>query len=277
MITIPTHAGYRLEELGLTLFYVDVFEFRSLADFKRVYAEEFGVLMGRAQSRSRFPLRRFLHPVRKLGQGEALIDEFALTYLKSGLAAWGVRYSDGHFLPCEGLYPITKGWHGVRQMPMKGSGNFLAVDERFAPWLFLIRSWSEDLLQTIPELIEKAKRMGGQAGVSQERLAKLIVVFDREGYSAQLYRYLDGRDEGAGKRRALFIRWAKYSDKWVNDLAEEQFSRVAQVTYEVRKAETIPYLETTRTMSQYGKLRAVVIQNGRDKKRAAFGPTALRE
>jgi hypothetical protein len=144
------------------------------------------------------------------------------------------------------------------------------VDECFAPWLFLIRSSSEDLLQKIPELIEKAKRIGEQAGVSQERLDQLIVVFDREGYRAELYRYLDGKDQGAGKRRALFIRWAKYSDKWVNDLAEEQFKAVAQVTYEIRQAEAIPYLETTRTMSKYGKIRAVVIQNGRDKRRAAI-------
>jgi len=113
---------------------------------------------------------------------------------------------------------------------MQGSYNFLAVDERFAPWLFWIRSSSEDLLQKIPELIEKAKRIGEQAGGSPERLDPLIGVFDREGYSAQLYGYLDGRDEGAGKRRALFIRWAKYSDKWVNDLAEEPFKEVAQVT-----------------------------------------------
>jgi hypothetical protein len=262
VITIPTHEGYSLEELGLTLFYLDVFGF--------AYPEEFGLLMGRAQSPSLFTLRRFLHKVRKLGKGEGLIDEFALTYLKSGLAAWGVMYIDGHFLPYYGLYPISKGWHGVRQIPMKGSYNFLAVDERFAPWLFLIRSSSEDLLQKIPELIEKAKRIGVQAGVRRERLDKLIVVFDREGYSAELYRHLDGKDQGAGKRRALFISWAKYSDKWVNDLAEEQFNRMAQVTYEIRKAEAIPYLETTRTMSKYGKIRAVVIQNGRDKKRAAI-------
>ena len=270
VITIPTHEGYSLDELGLTLFYLDVLGFRSLEDFKRAYPEEFGLLMGRAQSASLFTLRRFLHKVRKLGKGEALIDEFALAYLKSGLAAWGVMYIDGHFLPYYGLFPISKGWHGVRQMPMKGSYNFLAVDECFAPWLFLIRSSSEDLLQKIPELIEKAKRIGEQAGVSQERLDQLIVVFDREGYSAELYRYLDGKDQGAGKRRALFISWAKYSDKWVNDLAEEQFNRVAQVTYEIRKAEAIPYLETTRPMSKYGKIRAVVIQNGRDKKRAAI-------
>src|SRR2546430_4207652 len=179
-------------------------------------------------------------------------------------------YIDGHFLPYYGLYPISKGWHGVRQMPMKGSYNFLAVDERFAPWLFLIRSSSEDLLQKIPELIEKAKRIGEQAGVSRQRLGQLIVVFDREGYSAELYRYLDGQDQGAGQRRALFVSWAKYSDKWVNDLAEEQFNRVAEVTYEIRKAEAIPYLETTRTMNKYGKIRAVVIESGRDKKRAAI-------
>jgi transposase len=270
VITIPTHEGYSLDELGLALFYLDVFGFRSLEDFKRAYPEEFGVLMGRTQSPSLFTLRRFRHKARKLGKGEALIEEFALAYLKSGLAAWGVMYIDGHFLPYYGLYPISKGWHGVRQMPMKGSYNFLTVDERFTPWLFLVRSSSEDLLQKIPELIEKAKRIGTQAGVSQERLDQLIVVFDREGYSAELYRYLDGKDQGEGKRRVLFISWAKYSDKWVNDLAEEQFNRVAQVTYEIRKAEAIPYLETTRTMSKYGKIRAVVIQNGTDKKRAAI-------
>src|SRR5436305_777806 len=102
IITTATHEGYSLAELALTLFYLDVFGFRSLEDFKRAYAEEFGVLMGRTQSPSLFTLRRFLHKVRKLGQGEALIDEFARTYLQSGLAAWGVMYIDGHFLPYYG-------------------------------------------------------------------------------------------------------------------------------------------------------------------------------
>jgi transposase len=270
VITIPTHEGYRLEELGLTLFYLDLFGFRSLEDFKRAYPEEFGVLVGRTQSPSLFTLRRFLHRVRELGQGEALIEAFAQSYLQSGLAQWGVMYIDGHFMPYYGMFPITKGWHGVRQVPMKGSYNFLVVDERFTPWLFLIRSSSEDLLQKIPELIEKAKRLGEQAGVSRERLEQLIVVFDREGYSAELYRYLDGRDQGEGKRRALFISWAKYSDKWVNDLAEEQFTQVACLTHQIQESEEIRYLETERAMSKYGKIRAIVIQSGEDKQRSAI-------
>ena len=133
---------------------------------------------------------------------------------------------------------------------MKGSYNFLAVDEQFHPWIFLIRSCSEDLLQKIPELIEKAKGIGAKAGVSQERLDQLIVLFDREGYSAELHRYLDGRDLGEGKRRALFISWAKYADKWVNDLAEAQFNQVLRVTYQIQEAEDIHYLETTRSISK---------------------------
>jgi transposase len=277
VITIPTHEGYSLEELGLSLFYLDLFGFRSLEDFKRAYPEEFGVLVGRAQSPSLFTLRRFLHEVRELGKGEALIEAFAQSYLQSGLAQWGVMYIDGHFMPYYGLHPITKGWHGVRQVPMKGSYNFLVVDERFTPWLFLIRSSSEDLLQKIPELIEKAKRLGEQAGVSRERLDQLIVVFDREGYSAELYRYLDGRDQGEGKRRALFISWAKYADKWVNDLAEEQFSQVARVLHQIQEPEEIQYLETERSMSKYGKIRAIVIQSGEGQQRSAIYTNGAQE
>jgi hypothetical protein len=96
------------------------------------------------------------------------------------------------------------------------------------------------------------------------------VVFDREGYSAELYRYLDGRDQGEGKRRALLISWAKYADKWVNDFPEEQFSKVARVSYQIRPPEEIRYLETQRSMSKYGKIRSVVIQSGEDKHRSAI-------
>lgn len=164
VIKMVTHEGYSLAELGLALFYLDAFGFRSLEDFKRAYAEEFGVLMGRVQSPSLFTLRRFLHQLRETGKGEALMEEFGLTYLKSGLAAWGVMYLDGHFLPYYGMYAISKGWHGVRQMPMKGSYNFLAVDERFAPWLFLVRAWAEDLLQKIPELTQAGQTDRGASG-----------------------------------------------------------------------------------------------------------------
>ncbi len=277
VIDIPTHEGYSLDELCLTLLYSDVFGFRSMEDFKRAYSEEFGVLIGRAQSPSVFTLRRFLHKVRERDKSEALIDEFAVSYLKHGLAQWGVMYIDGHFLPYHGIYPIKKGWHGVRQIPMKGSYNFLAVDEGYRPWLFLIRSSSEDLLQKIPELIEKAKKLGCAAGLSRESVEDLIVLFDREGYSAELYRYFEGKDEGAGARRAIFISWAKYADKWVYDIDEDSFDKTVKVFYAIRQPEDVRYVEMNRTMNKYGKIRALVIQSRKQKRRAAIYTNASAE
>jgi len=270
VINIPTYEGFSLEELCLTLFCFDVFGFRSMEDFKRVYREEFGVLIGCLYSPSHFTLRRFLYRIRELNKSEELIEECALEYLKSGIARWGVLYIDGHFLPYYGMYPITKGWHGVRKIPMKGSYNFLGVDENFIPWIFLIRSSSEDLLQKIPEIIEKAKGIGKKAGLSPEQIDDLIVIFDREGYSAELYRYLDGRDREDGKRRALFISWAKYAGKWVYDIPEGRFDKSAIINYVIQESEEIKYFQTERTMGKYGKIRTIVIQSGEDKKRAAI-------
>jgi hypothetical protein len=270
VIDIATYEGYSFEELCTTLFYLDVFGFRSLEDFKRVYPEEFGLLIGRSTSPSLFTLRRFLHKVRQLNKSEELIDEFALMYLKSGIAKWGVLYIDGHFLPYYGMYPITKGWHGVRKIPMKGSYNFIGVDAKFTPWIFLVRSSSEDLLEKIPEMLEKAKRIGRDIGLSEQEIDDLILLFDREGYSAELYKFIDGRDRKDKKRRAIFISWAKYSDKWVNDIDEERFDKSVEVKYEIQGSKKIKYFQTKRTMSKFGVIRAIVIQSGRMKKRSVI-------
>jgi len=268
VISIPRHEGYSLEEMCLTLLYLDVFGFRSIEDYKRAYAEEFGVLVGRAISPSLYSIRRFLHRVRELGRAEQLIDEFATEYLREGIAEWGVLYIDGHFMPYYGLFPIMKGWHTVRQKPMKGSYSFIGVDEQFRPWIFLVRSAAEDFLQKIPEIVGKAREIGRKAGIEEERLDRLVVIFDREGYSAELFRMLDGKEEGA--RRVLFVSWAKYMDKWIYQIPEESFEKIVEVTYEIKKAQQISYHETTRTMSWYGKIRAIVIQSGKEKRRAAI-------
>ena len=267
VIDISAHERYGLEELCQTLFYFDVFGFHSLEDYKRAYPEEFGILIGRTHSPSRYTLRRFLHRVRKLKRSQELMEAFARMYLKTGIADWGVLYIDGHFLPYYGMYLITKGWHGVRKIPMKGSYNFLGVDANFRPWIFFIRSSSEDLLQKIPEMIERAKQIGSYVGLNEEQLKDLIVIFDREGYSGKLYSYLDGRDRDDGKRRVIFISWAKYAAKWVYDEPESRFNKSTIISYEIQEAEEISYFETERKMSKYGRIRAIVIERKSDRKR----------
>ena len=262
VINIPTYDGYSLQQLSLTLFYFDVFEFRSIEDFKTVYPEEYGPLIGRASSPSIRTLRRFLHQVRKLKIGEELIDGFCREYLRLGLVQWGVMYIDSHFLPYYGMRVITKGWHGVQDKAFKGSYQFLAVDEKFNPFIFLLRPSSEDLLEKIPELIEKARKLGQEIGIAVE---DLTVIFDREGYSAELFRKLDGMQP-----KVKFITWAKYMDRWVGDYKEEQFDKSVMIQYEIQDEEEIKYFETERMMNKYGKVRVLVIESGRKKQRSAI-------
>ncbi|MBI2447339.1 MAG: helix-turn-helix domain containing protein [Candidatus Omnitrophica bacterium] len=263
IINIETHEGYTLDELCLTLFYFDIFRFESMENFKTAYPEEFGGLIGRLSSPSVYTLRRFLHNVKDLDKGEELIDAYAKEYLKSGITKWGVLYIDSHFLPYFGIYCIKMGFHGVRKIPMKGSYNFLAIDERFTPLLFLVRSSSEDLLEKIPEIIQKARRLAKEAGVVEEDINSLIVIFDREGYSAELFRALDGRDKENGKFKARFITWGKYADKWVDDIEDEKLNKTVTVTYEIQEPEEVKYFDTERAMPKYGKIRAIVIEAGR--------------
>lgn len=259
---VPTHEGYSLRQFCLTFFYFDVFEYRSIEDFKTAYAEEYGVLIGRSESPSVYTLRRFLHRVRHLKKGNALMEEFAKEYLKSGLVRWGVFYIDGHFLPYYGMRVITMGWHGVQEKVLKGSYQFLAVDERFAPFLFLLTPSSEDLLEKIPEMIEAGRKLGREVGIKVE---DMTVIFDREGYSAELFRKLDTMEP-----KVKFITWAKYKDRWVWDYKEEQFDKSVMVQYEIRERREIKYFETEREMNKYGKVRCLVTERVGMKERGAI-------
>ncbi|MCK4423064.1 MAG: helix-turn-helix domain-containing protein, partial [Candidatus Omnitrophica bacterium] len=78
LVKIKAYEGYTLDELCLTLFYFDAFDYRSMEDFKRAYPEEFGMLISRSCSPSLWTLRRFLHKVKEQQISEKLIDEFSL-------------------------------------------------------------------------------------------------------------------------------------------------------------------------------------------------------
>ncbi len=88
------------------------------------------------------------------------------------------------------------------------------------------------------------------------------MIFNREGYSADLFRTLDGKDSQNGKFKARFINWAKYADRWVYDIEDEKFDKTVTVTYEIQEPEEIKYFETERSMSKYGKTRTIIIESG---------------
>lgn len=260
IINIETQEGYCLEQLCLTLFYFDIFGFRSIENFKTVYSEEFGTLIGKLSSPGIRTLRRFLDKVCGLKRSEVLIEEFGKEYLMDGLVNCKAIYIDEHFLPYYGKEEITMGWNTAKDRAERGSYNFIANDEEFNPLIFSERPSSEDLIDKIPEIIQKVKKIGVEIGIDTKGI---VVIFDREGYCAELFRLLN--EDGI-----KFITWAKYIDKWVNDIEEGRFDKVVVVKYKIQDEEEIKYFDTEREMNRYGKIRAIVIQSGNNKKRSVI-------
>ena len=117
---------------------------------------------------------------------------------------------------------------------------------------------------------KRKKKIARKAGVSEEDIEKLMVVFDREGFSSELFRYFDGRDLDKRKKRAIFITWAKYTEKWVYNVAAEKFDKEMTVFYKFREPKKIKYYETARSMKNYGKIRTIVVERQTDKRRCAI-------
>ena len=282
---IKTDEGndYTLEQLCLSFFYYNIFGFSSIENFKTAYSEEFGLLIGKVNSPSIFTLRRFLEDIQRLNPGERLIEEFARWYLLSEIAEWGVVYIDEHFIPYYGKELISMGFFTTHNKPLKGSLHYFVTDRNFNPLLFLLRSSSEDIIPKIPEIIKKLRKIAREAGIKEEEVKNLTVIFDRGAYSGDLFRILDKEHKQDEKEKdedtkVKFITWAKYADQWVNDIKEEKFNQSTKIEYEVQKPEEVKYFEDDKKkMSKYGKIRTVVIQSGRKKKRMAIYTNAKKE
>lgn len=201
-----------------------------------------------------------MEDVANLGKAEELTERFAKVYLSSGLSKWGALYIDEHFIPYYGKKTVSMGYHTVRQMPLKGSYSYIAIDEYFNPLLFLIRSSSERITAKIPGIITKVQQLAKECG---ENPGDLVIVFDRGGYSAKLFRQL-------ADLKVRYITWAKYFDKWVNDIEESKFNKKTKINYVIQDTDEIKYFELERKVRKYGQMRTIAIQSGHKKQRAAI-------
>ena len=282
VIKIDKENDYTLSQLCLTLFYYNIFNFRSIENFKSCYPEEFGPLIGKTSSPSIYTLRRFFQDIERLNKGERLIEEFARWYFKKGLAKWGVAYIDDHFVPYYGKEVISMGYFSTHNKPLKGSHHFFVTDEKFDPILFLLRPSSEDLIPKIPEVIRKLRKVARSIGIKGEEIKDLSIVFDRGGYSGNLFRILDkdhkeAKEEKDEEIKVKFITWAKYADKWVYEIDAKKFIQSAEIDYQVQRPQKVKYFELERKMAKYGKIRTIIIQSRRKRKRTAIYTNAPKE
>ena len=216
---------YGIEELIKTLIFLIIFQFPSFEQFKTVSAKEFGPLIGYDRAPSVKVLRERMDDIAQLDICNHLMDKFARQYLKCGLIDIGVLYLDGHPVPYYGRNNTPKKYFSTRNLAMKGDQHIYINGKQGRPFIFKFNDASKKFIDVIPEIADDAKELITQ---ETEHDAPLILVFDREPYSASLFQELD-------EKGYIFVSWRKWDKKVSLDKFKET------VEWRVDKNTTLTY------------------------------------
>ena len=194
---------YGLEEFIRTLIFLIIFRFSSFEQFKKVSALEFGPLIGYDRVPCVHTLRDRLDEIASFGACDELMERLAKEYLEHGLIDIGVLYLDGHPVPYYGRNVTPKKFFSTRNLALKADQHIFVNGKNGRPFIFKLTDASKKFAEIIPEIADDAKALIQE---KTERDAPLVLVFDREPYSAKLFKKLD-------EKGYIFISWRKWDKK----------------------------------------------------------------
>ncbi|MCY0884398.1 MAG: hypothetical protein OWV35_00770, partial [Firmicutes bacterium] len=169
--------------------------YRNPEQVKAAPAPDFGPLLGRRRAPACVTLRRRLPP---LAHVPALVEELqariAQRYLELGwvVAETGGWLLDGHFAPYHGKQPWGKAWWPQRRLAYPGRFSEWVHDLRGRPLFLRVAQGFELFADQIPLIADGLRALLTAAG----RAEPVVLVFDRGGYNAEVFRSLNARGVG---------------------------------------------------------------------------------
>jgi len=192
---------YGLPQTILAFLFLLVEEGGTLEAAKGLLRADFAALLGLPSAPCVKTLRRKLAVLAQAKQAAQLLIALAKRWVEAEAVEVGVLYVDGHFKPYYGSRPISKGWFTQRRLAHPGCLEYFVGDRRGRPLFFLLTEAHTSLIQAMPQILADLRAILGAR--------PFTLVFDRGGFSAPLFRFLDG--EGVGwitYRRGFRQRWA---------------------------------------------------------------------
>ena len=168
----------------------------SIEAHKLVNSQDMGLLLGRTRSPDETTIRLRLNQMAEFEPSENLIDYFANLFLSLGFINPEVFFIDGHFLPYYGLKVLSKGYHTVRRIVMKGNEIYVVSDLDGKPLFSITEGCDIDFRPIIIRAADKIISLG---------IDRPILVFDRGGYGVHFFSQLS--------TKADFITWGRYLKK----------------------------------------------------------------
>lgn len=174
--------SYGLRDLVLVMFFLWAMRFSSVEAFKGAQQRDFGCLIGARRSPALKTVRRKIQELAEQKQGHHLVMEMAQRYVKGDIVEIGVLYADGHMKPYYGSRSLDKVWSPQRRLHMPGIEQYFVNDSNGRPLFFLTAQPKKSLAQMLPRLVEHIRSIIGER--------EFTLVFDRGGYSPQVFRVL---------------------------------------------------------------------------------------
>lgn len=235
----PWH--YRpLQLVQSTLLYL-LADFRNPEQVKAAPAKDFGPLLGLQRGPACATLRRRLPLMAKRTPlVEDLQRALALQYLQLGWVQPGAWLVDGHFSPYFGREAWPKAWWPQRRMAVPGYFQEWVHDHRGRPlWLHVAQGF-DVFADQLPVVADGLLELLSAAGLADE---PVLMVFDRGGYSSQVFTALNARGVG-------WVTWLKGKAA----LPPEAFTATGELAAGPGQASrTIYYAQTTHAVQGCSK------------------------
>lgn len=206
-----------------TVIFSFALRFRSIEDTKNVRREDLGVLIGQARSPGVLTLRTKIGQLAESVEPVSLSRELFRSYLRLEPVWEGLYYVDGHFCPYYGHHPTPRGWDPHRRLAAKGHTDNYVHDAQGRVLFFLSQPLNNSLARGIPLLVAEIRRVHGEV--------PFTLVFDRGGYSGELFRFLKQEGIGfitylKGRKKTKRIPTKKFRSSWFKFEGKRQSYRV---------------------------------------------------
>lgn len=225
---------------------------RSIEGFKTAMRRDFGRVLGLRVAPGVQTLRTRLRALAESVDPAQLMRTLAKAWIHLEPVWEGAYYIDGHFCPYSGGQPLPKAWNAKRRLVEPGQSDLYVHEATGRVLFFVNRPFNDQLAKAMPHLLADIRAL-----VPPDQ--PVLLVFDRGGYSGQLFHdlghqhvgfitYLKGR---AARRRFPADRFER---RWWHLEDPAGIQRARRVVYRI--------FEKGTRIRDAGVIRTLVVEDG---------------
>ena len=185
--------------------------FGSIERFKTAFVRDFGALLGLRAVPCVQTLRTHLVALAESVAPDAIMRALLAACLRLEPVWEGAYYVDGHFSPYAGDEPVRKGWNAKRRLAEPGHTDVHVHDATGRALFFLNRPLNDSLVKALPDIVREIRAV--------VPTGRVILIFDRGGYSGAGFRALTEQDIGfitylKGRKARRRFPSARFTRRW---------------------------------------------------------------